>query len=92
MPVYKYRSFEKAKRALWNFHPDITYFEQVAELWDLADKISPISYPQGIFKYRSIEEANKQREEWEIAHAKNMLLERGLLSLTMPQKHPDEMG
>jgi len=85
MPVYKYTSFEKAKRALWNFHPDRTYFEQVAELWNLADNIAPISYPQGIFRYRTIEEANRQREEWEIAHAKNVLLERRLL-------HPDEMG
>lgn len=73
MSVYKYRSFEKAKRALWNFHPDINYFEQVAELWNLADKICPIIYPQGIFKYRSIEEANKQRKEWEFAHSENVL-------------------
>ncbi len=76
MPVFKYKTFEEAERALWNFHPDESYFRRVAELWDFADKLCPICYPRGIFKYKSIEEANKQREEWELAHAKKLFYER----------------
>ncbi len=72
MPVYKYKTFEEAESALWNFHPDEAYFSQVAELWNFANKLCPITYPKGIFKYRSIEEANKQRDEWELAHAKKI--------------------
>jgi hypothetical protein len=72
MPVYKYKTFEQADKALWNFNPDEEYYKQVAELWRFANKLSPITYPKGIFKFRSIEEANKQRQEWELAHAKKM--------------------
>ena len=72
MPVYKYKTFEKAQRALWNFHPDENYFKQVSDLWDTADKLCPIRYPRGVFKFKSIKEAQKQRKEWEIAHAKRI--------------------
>jgi hypothetical protein len=70
MPVYKYKTFEDAERALWNFHPDEAYFNRVAELWRFADRLSPIEYPKGIFRFRSIEEANQQRYEWELTQAK----------------------
>jgi hypothetical protein len=69
MPVQKFKTFEEAEKALWNFHPDEAYYARVAELWDFANKLNPISYPKGIFKFRTIEEANKHREEWELAYA-----------------------
>jgi len=80
MSVYKYKTFEEAERALWNFHPNAAYFKQVAELWKFANQLCPITYPQGIFKYRSIEEANQQRDEWELAHAKRVQ-DRMMLSI-----------
>jgi hypothetical protein len=76
MPTFKYKTFEEAERAFWNFHPDESYFHKVSELWQFADKLCPISYPKGIFKFRSIEEANKQRNEWEMQHAKKIRSER----------------
>ncbi|MBL7086937.1 MAG: hypothetical protein ISS28_07585 [Candidatus Cloacimonetes bacterium] len=71
MPIYKYKTFEEAERALWNFHPDEAYYEKVAELWEFANKLSPIKYPKGMFKFKNIEEANKHREKFELAYAKN---------------------
>ena len=76
MPVQKFKTFEEAEKALWNFHPDEAYYARVAELWDFANKLNPISYPQGIFKFRTIEEANKHREELELAHARKKQSER----------------
>ena len=70
MPVYKYKTFEEADRALWNFHPDEAYFKKVADLWNFAGKLLPISYPKGIFKFRSMEEANKHRDQLELEHAR----------------------
>lgn len=70
MPVYKYRTFEEAERALWNFKPDEAYFKRVAELWEFADQPNSIIYPNGIFKFQNIEEANKHRDEVELEHAK----------------------
>jgi hypothetical protein len=69
MPVQKFKTFEEAEKALWNFYPDEEYYARVAELWDFADKLNPISCPNRVFKFRTIEEANKHREEWELAHA-----------------------
>ncbi len=72
MPVYKYKSFEEAERALWNFHPDAAYYKKVAELWNFANKLRPIKYPRGVFKFRTIAEANRQRDEWELQFAKDL--------------------
>ena len=47
MPVYKYKTFEEAERALWNFHPDEAYFRKVADLWNFANKLLPVSYSKG---------------------------------------------
>lgn len=64
MPIYKYKSFEEAEQALWNFHPDETYFRKVADLWHLANKFLPFSYPKGIFKFQSMEEATGIGKSW----------------------------
>ncbi|NIA28381.1 MAG: hypothetical protein GWP06_00535 [Actinobacteria bacterium] len=76
MPIHKYKTFAEAEQALWNFHPDDAYYSRLEELWDFADRLCPIHYPRGIFKFRTIEEANKHREEFELEHALKMLAER----------------
>jgi len=48
MPIYKYKTFEEAEKALWNLHPDEKYYDRIAELWDFADELSSLNYPQGI--------------------------------------------
>jgi len=72
MPIYKYKSFEAAEKALWNLNPDENYLKRVAELWEFANELNPISYPPGIFKFKTIEEANRHREAIEIAHARRL--------------------
>lgn len=72
MPVDKFKNFEEAERALWNFNPDEAYFKRVAELWAFADQLNPIIYSKGILKFRNLEEANKQRYELELIHAKSV--------------------
>lgn len=76
MPVQKFKTFAEAERALWEAHPGEAYYERAAELWDFANKLNPISYPKGVFKFRTIEEANKHREEVELAHVKKIQSER----------------
>ena len=76
MPVYKFKTFRDAERALWNFKPDESYYEKLKDLWDFADKLNPIEYPKGIFKFTTLQEANNHREEWEFNHAKNKLKSR----------------
>ena len=69
MPIFKYKTFEEAKRSLWKFHPDEAYIKNAAELQEFANKHDPINYPKGIFKFKSLEAANKQREEFELENA-----------------------
>ena len=60
---------KKKKIQLWQAFSS-SFSHKVSKLWQFADKLCPISYPKGIFKFRRIEEANKQRNEWEMQHAK----------------------
>jgi len=88
MPVYKYKTFEEAEQALWNYHPDEAYYKRVAELWEFANKLNPITYPKGIFKFKTIEEANKHRDKFEIEWAKKMQAKRKK-SLMMKESEND---
>lgn len=76
MPVYKYKTFEEAERALWNFNPDENYYQRVAELWEFANQLNPIVYPRGIFKFKTLEEANRHRETIEMEHARRLAVRR----------------
>ncbi len=70
MPIQKFKTLEEAEKAIAISEPDEAYFKRVAQLWDFANKVNPISYPKGLFKFKTIEEANKHREEIERAHVR----------------------
>jgi len=55
VPVCKYKTFEDAEKALWNLEPDENYYKNAAELWDIANKLYPVTYPRGIYKFHNIE-------------------------------------
>ena len=76
MPVQKFRTFNEAEKALWCFEPDEEYFRKLREMYSLARELNPIRYPQGVFKYRSIEEAQQQQREWEMEHARSLRKQR----------------
>jgi hypothetical protein len=69
MTVFKYKTFEDAEQALWNFNPDERFFRKIHELFFLAEKLNPVNYPPGVFKYKTFEEAQEQRLEWELQNA-----------------------
>ncbi|UCH97303.1 MAG: hypothetical protein JSV88_10745 [Candidatus Aminicenantes bacterium] len=79
MPIQKFKTFEEAEKALITYYPDEAYYKRVAQLWDFANKLNPISWPRGIFKFKTIEEANKHREEIELAHARKKQAEKTAL-------------
>jgi len=70
MPVQRFRSFEEAREALWGDPGDPEYLRQISWLWAFADRLYPRRFPRGVYRYTSIEEANRQREAWEIAGAR----------------------
>jgi len=69
MGLQKFKSFSEAERALWCYNPDEKYFQQIRELFKLANRLCPPNFPRGIFKYRTMKEANKAKEEWLLQNA-----------------------
>jgi hypothetical protein len=69
MAIYKFKTFEEAEKALWCFEPDKEYYIKVAELFDLAEKLHPLRYPRGIFKFKNIQEAQGHKKEGLIKNA-----------------------
>jgi hypothetical protein len=60
MPVQKFRSVEEMNRApvLVSRQPDLEqFFRHCARFWAIAPKV----YPRGVFKFRTIEDAQKAR-------------------------------
>ncbi|OGP64350.1 MAG: hypothetical protein A3K22_00525 [Deltaproteobacteria bacterium RBG_16_42_7] len=67
MPIMKYRSLEEAEKALWCFYPTEHYYRRVSGFYELFCKLLSPSYPKGVFKYKDINDANRQRFEWDIS-------------------------
>ena len=65
MPVRKYRSVAEMPGAqpLPALHPD--NLRVACDLTELAYGLHPWSFEPGVFKYRSVDEANTHRHEWE---------------------------
>lgn len=64
MPVQKFRSVVDMPRVPWPEKLDDAFLDRVGRLWARSALISPRKYPKGVRKYRSIEEAQADRERW----------------------------
>ena len=67
MPVQKFHSFEEAREALWGEPGDPDHLRRVAWLWAFAERLYPLRVPRGVYRFASIEAANRQRRAWEMA-------------------------
>jgi hypothetical protein len=64
MPVWKFRSFEEARRALWVEPGDPTLGPRLRAVWEFGARLYPRVAPRGVRKFRSIEDANRDRDAW----------------------------
>jgi len=76
MPVFKFKTFEDAEKALWHDSPDEHYFQGVSDFFNFVDKLHPIRYKSGIFKFKTLSEANAHRDEQELDFAKKIYNQR----------------
>lgn len=66
MPVKKYRSVEDMEDRFWVQPGTPEHHNAVRRVMEVAALLGAQRHaPRGVFKYRSIEEANAHRETWE---------------------------
>lgn len=67
MPVIKFRSIEEMEGNSWLDIGDPRLPDTIRSVWHFASRTAPIRYPPGIYRHRTIEDAQAQREAWEVA-------------------------
>lgn len=63
MPIQKFRDLDAARRALWRVRPS-DLVAHIKALWVFSARLAPRQIPRGVRKFRSLEEANQEREQW----------------------------
>ena len=61
MPVYKYRTLAEASEALYQSRKDERYWEELQRLWELAEGFGLVRCQRGVFRFRTLEEAQEWR-------------------------------
>ena len=67
MPVRKFRDVSEMGDTRWHEPGDPKLFQAMAQVWGLAARMSQMRFPPGVYRHRSLEEAQRCRESWEAA-------------------------
>jgi hypothetical protein len=65
MPVRKYRDISEMEDNTWHEPGSPEHFRAMRNTWAFAQRTLGYRFPPGVYKHRSIEEAQRQREIWE---------------------------
>jgi hypothetical protein len=76
MPIKKYRSVADMPRVLPCEPLSEECLARISRLWARASAMSPRIYPRGVFKFRSLEEAQAARERVTEENVRRMEEER----------------
>ena len=76
MPVRRFRDLEEARRALWTTSGDPELPARLRRLWSLAARLTPLGSPRGVRKFRRIEDANRERDEWVARRVRALRVQR----------------
>ncbi len=64
MPVRKYRDVSEMPDEVWHEPGSPGLLAAIHEVWAFAAATCPRQFPHGVYKHRSLEEAEAQRERW----------------------------
>jgi hypothetical protein len=64
MPLQRFRDFEEARRSLWIERGDPGLVPRIRSLWAFASRLAPGVAPRGIRRFRTLEEASRERDSW----------------------------
>ena len=77
MPVWKYRRVEDMPEA-WAMKRDVPLGRRIRAVLSLGPIAGPLRMPRGVAKFRSIEEANADRDRWEQERVDRIRAERAI--------------
>lgn len=77
MPVRKFRDLQEMEDSLWREPGDPQLLKAIASVWHFAAQTCPKRFPPGVYKHRTIEDAERQRELWEEANFRALWERRG---------------
>ncbi|HEY4183941.1 MAG TPA: hypothetical protein VGP07_02690 [Polyangia bacterium] len=64
MPVRKFRDVSEIEEP--RYEPGSRQlYEVIRHVWGLSDLICPLRFPEGVFRHRTIEDAEALRAKWE---------------------------
>lgn len=67
MSWQRFRSFEEARAALWVAPGDPQLAARIRRMWAFSARLAPGAAPRGLRRFRTLEEAQSEREAWERA-------------------------
>jgi len=67
MPIKKFRDISEMTDA-WLEPGSPELATAIRNVWDFARRVCPKHFPRGVYKHRSIEDAEALREQWEEAN------------------------
>lgn len=76
MPVQRFRDLDEARRALWGGEDNTTLSARIRRLWHFTGRLARPTVPRGIRRFRTIEEANEERDERVTRRIRDLLAER----------------
>jgi hypothetical protein len=65
MPVRKFRDISEMEGNTWLTPGSPELFRAIRAVWDFAERTVPVRFPPGVYKHRTIEDAQELREKWE---------------------------
>jgi hypothetical protein len=76
MPVRKFRSVEETNQLPWRQPGDPMLYQAIAGVWQMARRTNARRFPPGVWKYRSVEEMSRAREQSIDEHVKALAKQR----------------
>lgn len=73
MPIQKFRDLDEMRRALWCETLDEDCIRRIDSLWARSSEMRPRTYPQGVFKFASLEDAQAARDRVTQANVQRIL-------------------
>jgi hypothetical protein len=76
MTLHRFKDDDEARRALWIPRGDPGLAARIRALWAFSQRLAPGTAPRGLRKFRTIAEANDDRELWCARRARELRAQR----------------